>query len=48
MNYTKIIKADLGSPQQDIFNGGLGIVLALLVFPAIDFSCASTWGSIQL
>ena len=39
MNFTKSVKADLDSPRRELSNGGLGIVVALLAFPAIDFSC---------
>ena len=31
MTLTKIDPADLDSPRQELFNGGLGIVVALLV-----------------
>ena len=37
-----MVKADLESPHQGLSNGGLGIVVALLVCPAIDFLCDST------
>ena len=37
MNFTKINPADLNSPRQDLSNGGLGIVAALLVLWQIDF-----------
>ena len=42
MNFTKIVKTYLDSPRRELSNGGLGIVVALLVFPAVDFSCVST------
>ena len=29
MNFTKIVKADLDSPRQELSNGGLGIVVTL-------------------
>ena len=48
MNFTKIVKADFDSPRRELSNNGLGIVVALLVFPAINFSCVSTGGLIQL
>ena len=48
MNFTKIVKADLDSSCRELSNGGLGIVIALTVFPAINFSCGSTGGPIQL
>ena len=31
MNFTKIVKADLDSPRRELSNGGLGIVVILLV-----------------
>ena len=40
----KIVKADLNSPRQELSNGGLGIVVALLVVPAMDF-LGSYWAS---
>ena len=48
MKFTKIVKADLDFPRRELSDGGLGIVAALSVFPAIYFSCVSTRGSIQL
>ena len=42
MNFTKIVEVDLNSLRQDLSNGGLGIVVALLVFPEIGFSCVCT------
>ena len=48
MNFTKIVKADLDSPRRELSNGGLGIVVALSGFLAIDFVCVSTGGPIQL
>ena len=48
MNFTKVVKADLDSPRRELFDGGLGIVVALSIFPAIDFSCAYTGRAIQL
>ena len=40
MNFTKIDQADLGSPRREPSNGGLGIVVALLVRWGINFVCA--------
>ena len=37
MDHTKIYFADLNSPCRELFNGGLGIVVALLVLWKIDF-----------
>ena len=48
MNCSKIVKADMESPRQELSNSGLGIMVALLVRPGIGFSCVSTWGPIQL
>ena len=48
MDQTKIVPADLDSPHRELSNGGLGIVVALLVRRGIDFSCASTGDPIQL
>ena len=48
MTFTELDQADLDSPCRELFNGGLGIVAALLVRWQIDFSCVSTGGSIQL
>ena len=31
MTFTKLDQADLGSPRQELSNGGLGIVVALLI-----------------
>ena len=39
---------DLHSPRLELSNGGLGIIVALLVHPGIDFSCVSAGGPIQL
>ena len=41
MNFTKIVKAGLGSPHRELSDGCLGIVVALTVFLAINFSCVS-------
>ena len=48
ISFTKIYQADLDSPRRELSNGGLGIVVTLLVPRQIDFSCVSTWGPIQL
>ena len=48
MNFTKIVKAGLDSSLRELSNGGLGIIAALTGFPAINFSCVSTGGPIQL
>ena len=45
MNFTKIIRAELDSVRQELSNGGLGIAVALLVRPAIDFFVCFYWGS---
>ena len=37
MNFTKIDKADFYSPRRELSNGGLGIVVALLVCWQIIF-----------
>ena len=48
MTFTKLDQADLNSPRRDLSNGGLGIVVTLMVCLKINFACASTGGSIQL
>ena len=48
MDHTKIDPADLNSPCRDISNGGLGIVVALLVRWQIDFLLARIGRPIQL
>ena len=48
MDDTKPYPKDLDSPRRDLFNGGLGFVVAHLVRTRINFSCVSTGGSIQL
>ena len=40
--FTKIFRADVDFPCQELFNSGLGIVVALLVRPGINVSCVST------
>ena len=37
MNQTKLNQADLESPCRELSNGGLGIVVALLVFRELIF-----------
>ena len=37
MNFTNIVKADLGSSCQGLSNGGLGIVVAFTGFSGIVF-----------
>ena len=46
MAFTKIDRADLDSPCQEFSNGGIVIVVALLVCWQIDVSCVSTGGPI--
>ena len=41
MDHTKIYTEDLDFPRQELSNGGLGIVAALLVCRQINFLCAS-------
>ena len=48
MDSTKINQADLDSPRQKLSNGGLGIVVALLVRSGNNLLCACTGGPIQL
>ena len=48
INDTEMYLEDLSSPHQELFNGGPGIVAALLVLPGINVSCVSTGGPIQL
>ena len=48
VDLTKIVKADLDSPRPELSYGGLGIVVALSVFSAIEFLCVCTGGAIQL
>ena len=45
---TTIYPEDLTSPCQEFSNGGLGIVVALLVCSRINVSSVSTGGPIQL
>ena len=40
MNFTKIVKADLDSPRQELSSGGLRIAVALSDFPEIVFLSA--------
>ena len=48
MNFTKIDQADLDSPRRELSNGGLGIVVALLVRWGINFLSARIGHPIQL
>ena len=48
IDHTKMYPEDLNTPRQELSNGGLGIAVALLVRPGIDFSCVSTEDPIQL
>ena len=48
MNFTKIVPEDLNSPRRELSNGGLEIVVALLVCWQIDFLCAHTGKAIQM
>ena len=47
-DHRKIDPADLNSPRRELSNGGLGIVVALLVRWQIVFLSAYTGGPIQL
>ena len=44
MNDTKVDPEDLDSPRRELSNGGLGIIVVLLVRPRINFSCVFTGG----
>ena len=46
MDHTKIGTVYLDFPRQELSNGGLGIVVALLVCSGISFSCVCTGGPI--
>ena len=48
MNHTKIYSKALDSLRGEFSNGGLEIVVALLVCPRIDFSCAPTRKTIHI
>ena len=48
MNFTTIDPADLNSPRRELSNGGLGIVVALLVRWQNDFLSAHIGYPIQL
>ena len=48
MGHTKIYQANLDSPNRELSNGGLGIVVALLLRWQIIFLCVSTESPIQL
>ena len=43
-DFTKVVKAGLDSPRRELSNGGLGIVVALSVFPAIKCVCVGGCG----
>ena len=45
MDFTKIVKEDLDSPCQELSNGGLGIVVAVMDFPEIIIFVCFYWGS---
>ena len=47
-DHSKIYPEDLNSPCQELSNGGLEIVVAVLARPGINFLCVSTGGPIQL
>ena len=48
MNFTKIDQADLDSPRQELSNGGLKSVVALLICWGINFQSARIGRPIQL
>ena len=48
MTFTKLDQADLESPRRGLSNGGIRIVVTLLVHWQLNFVCASTGGPIQL
>ena len=52
MDHTKIVPVDLDSPRREIFARSLRFVVLmyvdLLVYSGNDFSCACTWGEMQL
>ena len=48
MGHTKIVKAGLTSPRQELSVRGLGFIVTLSVFSGIVFSCAYTRQPIQL
>ena len=48
MNFIKIVTAYLGSPRQELSNGGPKIVATLSVFRKLKFSCVYIGGPIQL
>ena len=47
MIFTKLVKADLDSPRQELSNGGLGIAVALLVHSGMDFCVCVHWGPMR-
>ena len=48
MDHTKMDSADLSFPCQELSNGGLGIVAALLVHLQLIFFACVHWGPIQM
>ena len=48
IGHTKIVLTDLNFPRQELFNNGLGFVVALLVCRKIHFSRAYSGRAIQL
>ena len=48
MTFTKLNQSDLDSPRRELSNGGIGIVVTLLVRWQIDFLLDYTGGPIQL
>ena len=47
MDQTKLYQVDLDSPRRDLSNGGLGFLVALLVYSGINFLCVCSGGPIQ-
>ena len=45
MDFTKLVKAALDSPHQELSGCGLGFVVALTVFQEIIFFVCSYWKS---
>ena len=48
MDHTTMKPTYLDSPCRELSNGGLGIIVTLLVHRGIDFLCVSTGDPIQL
>ena len=48
MNHTEMYSEDLDSFHRELSNGGLEIVVALLVHLGIDFVCAHSGKAIQM